>query len=144
LTAWSRRDCRQANGYDRMLGRKGLEMRFEHPEKHLHVSRRLRNFKMPLVVRFVRKRNYQRQFFGDEIMCAEPLLQLLEKTPQHEEQRLARLDFMLEVEMFCERFARLHQLQGATRFTGGAFPHAHAFGAEPRRDILFSKRGEIA
>src|SRR5207244_113685 len=77
---------------DRMFGSKILQMRLEYPEQKIDVVCRLRNFENSFVYLFarhggfvlarIRERESQRQFFCDQINCAQAHGELLQKTTQ--------------------------------------------------------------
>ena len=66
------------------------------------------------------------------------------KPAQHEEQRLARFDFVFELERFLERFANRDKLEQPRLFSGGAFPKLDSNRSESRRDRFFFQGRELA
>src|SRR5438105_12804412 len=96
-----------------MLGSKILQMRLEHPEQKIDVVCRLRNFENSFVYLFarhggfvlarIRERESQRQFLCDEINCCQTHRQLFQKTSEHEQQRLSRLDLVIKFEGLLKR-----------------------------------------
>ena len=129
-------------------------MRVEHPEKRFDVVCRLGNFESVRVTALVRRggsvrwriaeNNFKLQLAGDEMERVQPHGKLLEKSPQHEEERLARLNFIFEFEPFLERFPDRHEFEQPRRFSRGAFPKLDANRAEPGRDRFFFQRRKLA
>src|SRR5207249_2133375 len=128
---------------DRMLGSKILQMRLKHPEQKIDISCRLRNFENTLVTLFVRERDSQRQFLCDQINCAQPHRQLLQKTAEHEKKRLGCFDFALKLEALLERLRRPNQFEHSIGSSVGALPHADRFGAKSRPQLLLIKRRKL-
>src|ERR1041384_5257238 len=95
-----------------MLRSKILQMRLQHPEQNIDIVCRLRNFENAFVNLFARhgglvsarigERDSKRQFFRHEINCCQAYGELLQKTAEHEKQRLCRFDFALELETLLE------------------------------------------
>src|SRR5437763_10532148 len=75
---------------------------------------------------------------------AKPPGKLLKKPAEHEEERLARLDFVFEFKYFLERFAERHELEEPGCFSRGAFPKLQTNRPEPRRNRLFLEGRELA
>src|SRR5436190_4961012 len=113
-----------------MLRSKILQMHLEHPEQKIDIVCRLRNFENALVTLFIRERDSQRQFFRDEINCCQTHGELLQKTAEHEKQRLGCFDFALKLETLLERLRRPNQFEQSTGSSVGALPHTDRFGAK--------------
>src|SRR5256714_14178406 len=151
---WLRRFRFEPDGDDGRFRGKLFEMRWEHPEKRFDVVRRLGNFESMLVTALVRRggsvrwriaeNNFELQFAGDEMERVQPDRKLLKKAPQHEEERLARLNFIFEFEPFLERFPDRDELEQPRRFSGGAFPKLNANRSKPGRDRFFFQHRELA
>src|ERR1051326_896338 len=129
---------------DGRLRGKIFQMRVEHPEKRFDVVRRLGNFEPVRVTALVAENNFELKLTRDKMKRAEPHGKLLEKPLQHEEKRLARFDFVFELECFLERFPDRNELEQPHPFFGGAFPKLNSDRPEPSRDRFLLERGELA
>jgi hypothetical protein len=116
----------------------------EHPEKRFDVVGRLRDFESVRVTVLVTESNFELELAGHEMERAQPDEKLLEKPAKHEQERLARFDFVLELERFFERFADRDELQQASGFSGGAFPKLDANRSEAGRHVFFLESGKLA
>src|SRR5256714_15202259 len=141
---WLRRFRFEPDGDDGRFRGKIFEMRVEHPEKRFDVVRRLGNFESMLVTALVAENNFELQFAGDEMERVHPDGKLLKKAPQHEEERLARFNFIFEFRRFLERFPDWHELQQPCRLSPGAFPKLHADRPEPGRNRFFFQSRALA
>src|ERR1700736_4510197 len=110
-----------------------LKVRLEHPKEKIDIVGRLRDFENALVsasrtgicwfvLARIRKSDPQRQFFRDQIDRAQPQRELVQKPAKHEEQRLGRLDLMIELKTFVKRFRRLNKFQKPRRGAICPFP----------------------
>src|SRR5438477_12738674 len=90
-------------------------MRVQHPEEHLDVIARLRNFKMMPVRVLVAKGNFQLKLARDEVERFELKRELLQKTAQNKEQRLNRFNFIFELERFIEKLPHRNELEKPRR-----------------------------
>ena len=133
----------QRHSDDGMLRFKIFQMRVQHPKEKIDIVGRLRNFKTALVIFFVRKSNPKSEFFCDEVDRAQSQSELLQKTAQHEKQRLDRFDFVFELEAFRKRFRRLDQLEQSSRLPIRAFPKTDCFRSKARVEIVFIQAGEL-
>src|SRR5215831_20896455 len=96
-----------------MLGSKILEMRLEHANEQIDIVGRLRNFENALVSLLIRKRDPQGQFFCNQIDRAQAQRELVQKSAQHEKQRLSGFDLMLKLEAFLEGLRRSNEFEHA-------------------------------
>jgi hypothetical protein len=119
-------------------------MRVQHPKKKINIIGWLRNFENPLVNFFIRKCDLQRQFFCNEINRAQADGELLQKTAQHEEQRLGCFNFIFKLKAFRERLRRPNQFQHSIGLSIGPFPHPDSFRPEPRPQLFFIKGRKLA
>src|SRR4029450_1785551 len=137
-----------------MLRSKILQMRLEHPEQKIDIVCRLRNFENPFVTLFARHGGFvlvricegdsQRQFLCDEINCCQTHGELLQKTPQHEKQRLGCFDFALKLETLLERLRRSNQFEQSTGSSVGALPHADRFWPKSRPKLFLIQGCQLA
>ena len=86
-------------------------MRLEHAKQKIDIVCRLRNFENAFVNLFVRERDLQSQFFCDEINCAQPHCELLQKTAQYEQERLGCFNFIFKFEPLLERLRGSNQFE---------------------------------
>ena len=133
----------EGDGHDGRLGSEILEMRVQHPEKNFDVVGRLGDFEPVRVTAFVAKNNLETQIAHHEMKPAEPHGKLLEKPAKHEEERLARLDFIFELERFLERFPDRHELEEPRGFPRRAIPQLHPDWPQPRGDCFFFQGREL-
>src|SRR5882757_4671615 len=126
-----------------MLRSKILQMRQEHPEQKIYIVCRLRNFENAFVYLFIPERDSQRQFLCDEINSCQTHRELLQKTAQHEKQRLGCFDFALKLETLMERLRRPNQFEQSIGSSVGALPHADCFGAKSRPKLLLIQRRKL-
>src|SRR5436190_23102388 len=137
-----------------MLRSKILQMRLEHPEQKIDIVCGLRNFENPFVTLFALHGGFvlaricegdsQCQFLCDEINCCQTHRELLQKTAQHEKQRLGCFDFALKLETLMERLRRSNQFEQSTGSSIGTLPHADCFGAKSRPQLLLIQRRKLA
>jgi len=119
-------------------------MGVEHPEKRFDVVRRLRDFESVGVTALVAKSDFELELARDEMERTQPDGKLLEKAAKHEEERLARFDFVLELEQFFERFPDGHELEKPRRFSSRAFPELDSDRSEAGGNVFASEGGELA
>ena len=94
-------------------------MRLEHPEEKIDIVGRLRDFENALVslrirpggfvLARIRKSDPQGHLVCDEIDAAQSQRELLQKPAEHEQERLSRLDLVIELKTFVEGFGRLNK-----------------------------------
>src|SRR5215210_4346248 len=101
-------------------------MGVEHPKEHFDVIGRFRNFKPMLIRALVAKPDLKLQLACHEMEGLEPHRKLLQKTAQHEKERLARLDFIFELECFFERIRDADELEQTCPLAVGTFPKLKA------------------
>ena len=121
-------------------------MRLEHAKEEIDIVSRLRNFENAFVKLFarhggfvlarIRERNLQRQFFCYEIDPSQPQHELLQKTAEHEKERLGCFDLVLEFEALPERLRRSNQFKQSLGLPVGALPHSDCFGPESCAKLL--------
>src|SRR6476659_5442876 len=126
-----------------MLRSKILQMRLEHPEQKIDIVCRLRNFENVLVYLFIPERDLQRQFFRDQINCCQTHRELLQKSAEHEKQRLSCFNFALKLETLLERLRRPNQFEQSTGSSIGSLPHADRFGAKSRSQLLLIQSRQL-
>src|SRR6478672_6671948 len=90
----------EPDGNDRRFRSKIFQVRVKHPEKRFDVVRRLGNFESVRVAVLVAENNFELELADDEMDRVQSQGKLLEKPAQHEEERLARFDFVFEFERF--------------------------------------------
>src|SRR5256884_3922664 len=117
-------------------------MRVQHPEEHLDVIARLRNFKIMPVRVLVAKGNFQLELARDEVERFEPERELLQKTAQNKEQRLNRFDFIFELERFLEKLRHGNELEKTRRFPARPVPKLKTDRAKPRADCFLLQSGK--
>src|SRR5882724_6147537 len=137
-----------------MLRSKILQMRLKHPEQKIDIVCRLRNFENPFVTLFARHGGFvlaricegdsQRQFLCNEINCCQTHRELLQKTAQHEKQRLGCFNFAFKLETLLERLRRANQFEQSIGSSVGALPHADRFGAKSRPKLFLIQSRQLA
>ena len=126
-----------------MLRFKILQVRLEHAEEKIDIVGRLRDFEDMLISFFIRETDSQGQLARDEINRAQPKGELLEKPPQHEEQRLRCFDLVLELEALLKRFRRQNKFQEPRRCAIGPFPKPDRFRPKPDTQIFIIQRRQL-
>src|ERR1700730_11619080 len=121
-----------------------LQMRVQHPKEKIDIVGRLRNFESAFVMLLVRKRDSQIDFFGDEIDRAQPQRELLQKSVQHEKQRLGSLDFVFELETFVKQSRRLNKFQQPIRSPIRPFPQLDSFRTKPHGELFLIEPSELS
>src|SRR5437868_6789869 len=119
-------------------------MRVEHPKEDFHVVARLGNFEPVRVTALITKRNFELQFAHNEMKRGESNGKLLKKPAEHEEKRLARFDFVFELERFLERFPDRHELEQPGCFAGGPFPELNPDRSKAGRNRFLLDCRELA
>src|SRR6266542_4998420 len=115
-----------------MFGLKIFQVRLEHAKEKIDIVGWLRDFENAFVNLFVRRSgsvlatgrvrptgglwriregDLQSQFFCDEINCAQPHRELLQKTAQHEQERLGGFNFILKFKALLERLRGSNQFE---------------------------------
>src|ERR1700720_1496262 len=120
-----------------------LQMRLEHAEEKIDIVGRLWDFKNAFVTLLVRKRDLQRDFFGNEINRVQPHCKLLQKPAQHEKQRLGSFDFVLKFEALIERFRGLNTFEQPIRYPIRPFPKPDGFWPKPYPQFLSIQSGQL-
>lgn len=83
------------------------------------------------------------EFLGDEVKRGEPAAQLLELTPENEEERLGRFDLMFELDLFRKNFRRPDEVEEASRGAVGLSPEMGRERSEPGSQLILRKSGEL-
>ena len=92
---------------------------------------------------FIRERDSQGQLFCDQINAVQLQRELLQKTAEHEKQRLGGFNFVFEFEVLLKRLRRPNQFKHPIGFPVRALPHSDSFRTESRRELLFIKGSEL-
>src|SRR6266478_4391889 len=128
---------------NRMFRSKILQVRLEHAKEKTDIVCRLRNFENAFVNLFVRERDLQRQFFCYEINAAQSQRELLQKTAEHEQQRLGRFNFIFKLKAFLERLWRPNQFEHSIVCSIRALPHTYCFWAKSGAKLLLVQRRQL-
>src|SRR5581483_2827430 len=108
------------------------------------VGRRLGQPELPRVPAIVLELQRQLDFRRDVLAGAQLEREPVEESPQDEEQRLERLDFLLEIQARRERLGGRDGVERPRLAAGGAPPEGEARGAEAADDFVARQRGEVA
>src|SRR5438067_5200620 len=113
-----------------------FQMCMQHPKEKIDIVGRLRNFENALVNLFIHECDAQGQFFCNEINSAQSDGELLQKSTQHEENRLGGFNFVFEFEALFKRLRRPDQFEHSIRLPICPFPHLDYFWSKSRAQLL--------